>query len=121
METLLKDLRFGIRMMARSPGFTLVALITIALGIGANTAIFSVVNTVLLRPLPYADPDRLVVLWEKQGRIDQASPSLPDFVDWRQRNQSFEQMAIARRDNVNLTGAGEPERLIARMVTANFF
>jgi predicted permease len=121
METLLNDLKFGIRMMVRSPGFTLVALVTIALGIGANTAIFSVVNTVLLRPLPYQDSDRLVVLWEKQEQIDQESPSLPDFLDWRERNQSFEQMAIARRDNVNLTGAGEPVRLLARQITANFF
>jgi putative ABC transport system permease protein len=121
METLLNDLRFGIRMMMRSPGFTLVALITIALGIGANTAIFSVVNTVLLRPLPYQNPNKLVVLWEKQERIDQESPSLPDFIDWRDRNQSFEQMAVARRDNINLTGSGEPERLLARQVTANFF
>lgn len=121
METLLSDLRFGIRMMTRSPGFTLVALVTIALGIGANTAIFSVVNTVLLRPLPYQNSDELVVLWEKQEQIDQESPSLPNFIDWRERNQSFEQMAIARRDNVNLTGAGEPERLLARQVTANFF
>ena len=121
MGTLLNDLKFGIRMMARSPGFTLVALITIALGIGANTAIFSVVNTVLLRPLPYQDPDKLVVLWEKQEQIDQESPSLPDFNDWRERNESFAQMAVARRDNVNLTGAGEPERLLARQVSANFF
>src|SRR2546427_91473 len=121
METLLKDLRFGIRMMARSPGFTLVALITIALGIGANTAIFSVVNTVLLRPLPYEDADRLMVVWERQEQIPQESPSLPDFRDWRERSQSFEQLAIARRDNVNLTGTGEPERLIVRMITANFF
>jgi putative ABC transport system permease protein len=108
-------------MMTRSPGLALVALTTIALGIGANTAIFSVVNTVLLRPLPYQDPDSLVVLWEKQEQIDQESPSLPDFIDWRERNQSFEQMAIARRDNETLTGAGEPERLLARQVTANFF
>jgi len=107
-------------MMTRSPGFTLVALITIALGIGANTAIFGVVNTVLLRPLPYQDADKLVVLWEKQDQVDQESPSLPDFADWRERNQSFEQMAVARRDNVNLTGAAEPERLLARQVTANF-
>src|SRR6185503_1848082 len=121
METLINDLKFGLRMMTRSPGFTLVALITIALGIGANTAIFSVVNTVLLRPLPYQDPDKLVVLWEKQDQIDQQSPSLPDFIDWRERNESFEQMAVARRDNVNLTGAGEPERLLARQVSANFF
>jgi putative ABC transport system permease protein len=121
METLKNDLKFGIRTMARRPGFTLVALITIALGIGANTAIFSVVNTVLLRPLPYADPERLVVLWEKQDMIPQESPSLPDFLDWRERNQSFEQMAVARRDNANLTGGGEPERLLVRMVTSNFF
>ena len=121
METLLRDLRFGIRMMARSPGFTLVALVTIALGIGANTAIFSVVNAVLLRPLPYERSDRLVVLWERQEQIPQESPSLPDFNDWRERNTSFEQLALARRDNVNLTGAGEPERLIARQITANFF
>ena len=120
METLFQDLRFGLRMMVRSPGFTLVALVTIALGIGANTAIFGVVNTVLLRPLPYQDPNRLVVLWERQEQIDQESPSLPDFVDWRERNQSFEQMAVARRDNVNLTGTGEPERLLARQITANF-
>ena len=121
METLLKDLRFGIRVMARSPGFTLVALVTIALGIGANTAIFSVVNTVLLRPLPYEQPDRLVVLWERQEQIPQESPSLPDFNDWRTLSRSFEQVALARRDNVNLTGAGEPERLIARQITGNFF
>ncbi len=120
METLWKDLKFGIRMMMRSPGFTIVALVTIALGIGANTAIFSVVNAVLLRPLPFHDSDKLVVLWEKQEQIDQESASLPDFVDWRERNQSFEQMAVARRDNVNLTGGGEPERLLARQVTANF-
>ena len=121
METLLKDLNFGLRTMMRSPGFTLVALITITLAIGANTAIFSVVNTVLLRPLPYKNPDALAVIWEKQENVDQESPSLPDFLDWRERNQSFDEMAVARRDNVNLTGAGEPERLLARMITANFF
>ena len=77
-------------MMTRSPGFTLVAIITIALGIGANTAIFSVVNTVLLRPLPYEDPDRLMVIWEKQEQVDKESPSLPNFLDWRERTQSFE-------------------------------
>ena len=121
METLLRDLNFGLRTMMRSPGFTLVALITITLGIGANTAIFSVVNTVLLRPLPYKNPDALAVIWEKQENVEQESPSLPDFIDWRERNQSFEEMAVARRDNANLTGAGEPERLLARMITANFF
>jgi putative ABC transport system permease protein len=121
METLLRDLRYGLRMMVRSPGFTFIALLTLTLGIGANTAIFSVVNTVLLRPLPYHDASNLVVLWENQEQVGQESPSLPDFIDWRERNQSFEQMAIARRDNVNLTGSGEPERLLVRQVTSNFF
>jgi putative ABC transport system permease protein len=121
METTLHDLRFGLRMMVRSPGFTFIALLTLTLGIGANTAIFSVVNTVLLRPLPYHEPNRLVILWETQEQVGQESPSLPDFVDWRERNQSFEQMAVARRDNVNLTGTGEPERLLVRQVTSNFF
>jgi len=121
METLLKDLRFGFRMMTHSPGFTLVAIITIALGIGANTAIFSVVNTVLLRPLPYQQPDRLMVIWEKQEQVEQESPSVPDFLDWRAANQSFEEMALARRDSVNLTQSGEPERLLVRQITANFF
>jgi putative ABC transport system permease protein len=121
METLLKDLRFGIRMMTRSPGFTLVALTTIALGIGANTAIFSVVNTVLLRPLPYQDPNRLVVLWERSQQVEQESASYPNFLDWRDQNQSFDGMAMARRDSLNLTGAGEPERLLARQVTGDFF
>src|SRR5262245_45488224 len=121
METLLHDLRFGLRMMLRSPGFTFIALLTLTLGIGANTAIFSVVNTVLLRPLPYHDPNRLVVLWESQEQVGQESPSLPDLNDWRERNQSFEEMAVARRDNANLTGTGEPERLLVRQVTSNFF
>lgn len=121
METLLHDLRFGLRMMLRSPGFTFIALLTLTLGIGANTAIFSVVNTVLLRPLPYHDPNRLVVLWESQEQVGKESPSLPDFNDWRERNQSFEEMAVARRDNANLTGTGEPERLLVRQVTSNFF
>jgi predicted permease len=120
-ESIWKDLKYGMRMLAKHPGFTLVALITLALGIGANTAIFSVVNTVLFRPPPYEDPNRLVVLWERQDRIDQESPSYPDFLDWRDQNQSFEQIAAARRESVNLTGTGEPERLLARLVTANFF
>ena len=121
METILHDLRYGLRMMARSPGFTFIALLTLTLGIGANTAIFSVVNTVLLRPLPYQDSNNLVVLWENQELVGQESPSLPDFLDWRERSQSFEQMAVARRDNANLTGSGEPERLLVRQVTSNFF
>ncbi|MGH9837364.1 MAG: ADOP family duplicated permease [Blastocatellia bacterium] len=121
LERLGQDLRFGLRMLRKNPGFSLVAILTLALGIGANTAIFSVVNAVLLRPLPYQNAERLVVLWERQQSIEQESPSYPNFLDWQAQSQSFEQMAVARRDSVNLTGAGEPERLIVRQVSANFF
>jgi putative ABC transport system permease protein len=120
-DEMIQDLRFGFRMLVKNPGFTMIAALTLALGIGANTAIFSVVNAVLLRPLPYADPERLVVLWERERNVGQESPSYPNFLDWPAQSQSFEQMAIARFDSVNLIGAGEPERLICRQVSANFF
>src|SRR5262245_26242396 len=120
-DEMIQDLRFGLRMLLKNPGFTLIAVITLALGIGANTAIFSVVNAVLLRQLPYADPERLVVLWERQRDIGQESPSYPNFLDWQAQSQSFERMAMARFDSVNLVGGGEPERLICRQVSANFF
>ena len=93
MHTLLKDIRYGIRNLARHPGFTAVAVITLALGIGANTAIFSVVNAVLLRPLPLADPERLVWLWDTQPQLATTPTSLPDFLGWKQQNQSFEHLA----------------------------
>src|SRR5215510_2208817 len=112
-DEMIQDLRFGLRMLLKHPGFTLIAVITLALGIGANT--------VLLRQLPYADPERLVVLWERQRDIGQESPSYPNFLDWQAQSQSFERMAMARFDSVNLAGAGEPERLICRQVSANFF
>jgi putative ABC transport system permease protein len=121
LEILWQDLRYGMRMMLKNPGFTLVAVITLALGIGANTAIFSVVNAVLLRPLPYKDASRLMVLWERERNIEQESPSYTNFLDWQAQSRSFEQMAISRRDSANLTGAGEPERLDVRQVSANFF
>ena len=120
MENLLYDVRYGIRVLLKSPGFTAVALLALTLGIGANTAIFSVVNTVLLRPLAYKDPDRLMTLWETTQSIERSSASIPNFKDWRAQNQSFDDMAAAWRTNVNLTGSGEPERLIGRMVTSNF-
>ena len=120
-DNMFQDLRFGVRMLLKKPGFTVTIIITIALSIGANTAIFSIVNAVLLRQLPYQNPDRLVVLWERQQDIEQESPSYPNFLDWQERSRSFEQMAIARRDSVNLTGVGEPERLVCRQVSANFF
>ncbi len=120
MSTYMQDLRYGLRMMLKNPGFTIVAVFVLALGIGANSAIFSVVNAVLLRPLPYADPDRLVIMWEKTATQD-TSVSYPNFVDWRNQNQVFEQVAAFRRDSFNLIGAGEPERLSGRMISSSFF
>jgi len=115
-----QDLRFGARMLFKNPGFALIAVITLALGIGANTALFSVVNAVLLRPLPYRDPDRLAIFWEQAGGM-RASLAYLDFVDLHTRNKVFEKLTGYRRDSFNLTGAGAAERLIGRMVSAEFF
>jgi putative ABC transport system permease protein len=123
MSKLLQDLRYGFRILLKQPGFTLVAVITLALGIGANTAIFSLVNSILLRPLPFRDPDRVV-------RVIQASPKLglatwgvsqADFAAYRDQNRSFESIAIFNSTATNLTGIGEPERLPVSNVTADFF
>src|SRR5215471_8404044 len=123
MQTLLQDLRYGARMLAKRPGFTLIAVLTLALGIGANTAIFSVVNAALLRPLPYEQPERLTVLYEtnpQQGR-DEMSVSYPNFIDWRAQSQSFEQLAAFRSGGVIFTGKYEPARLQAYVVSADLF
>jgi len=98
METLLQDIRFAYRSLRKSPGFTAVAIASLALGIGANTAIFSVVNTVLLQGLPYPDSDRLVLIWEANESIgtDRAGPSGPTFLDWKERAESFEEMALVQ-------------------------
>ncbi len=123
MSTLIQDLRYGVRILLKQPGFTLVAVITLALGIGANTAIFSLVNSILLRPLPFRDPDRIV-------RLIQASPKLglptwgvsqAGYAAYREQNRSFESIAIYTTTATNLTGAGEPERLPMATVTADFF
>jgi putative ABC transport system permease protein len=123
MESFIQDLRFGVRMLMKSPGFTLIAVLTLALGIGANTALFSVINGVLLRPLAYHDPDRLVWLGHKAAKPNQASAiSPPTFVDYRNQCQSFENLtALMYGTGFNLTGDGEPERLQGRRVSANFF
>jgi len=123
METLIQDLRYGIRMLARKPGFTLIAVITLALGIGANTAIFSVVNAVLLRPLAYKEPDRLIRIWESNPARNwpEFSASVPNFKDWQQQQSVFEQVAAQELSTFNLTGTGEPERIPAASVTANLF
>jgi predicted permease len=120
MGTLLQDLRYGIRMLARSPGFTAVAVLTLALGIGANTAIFSVVNGVLLRPLPYPEPDRLVQIYERSAQFNEMSVSYPNFLDWERMNHSFAGIAAYRGESFNSTGAGQPENIPGAVVTANF-
>jgi len=123
MESFMQDLRYGARMLLKNPGFTLIAVLTLALGIGANTALFSVVNGVLLRPLAYHDSDRLVWLGHKAAKPNQASAiSPPTFVDYRNQCQSFENLtALMYGTGFSLTGDGEPERLQGRRVSANFF
>jgi predicted permease len=121
MNTLLQDLRYSIRTLAKSPGFTAIAILTLALGIGANTALFSVVNGVLLSPLPYPQPDRLVALYSRTSDFAESSISYPNFLDWQRQNNSFAQLASYRQDSFNMTGAGEPQRLRTEMVGADFF
>jgi putative ABC transport system permease protein len=121
LETLWQDLRYGARMLVKAPGFTSIAVITLALGVGANTAIFSVVNAVLLRPFPYEAPERLVILQESIS-AGGFSPSYPNFADWRAENTVFDSMSAVRtNESFNLIGAGEPERLQGRVVSAGFF
>ena len=120
MQTLLQDLRYGLRMLAKNPGFTAVAVLTLALGIGANTAIFSVIHAVLLRPLPYRDSDRVVVVGQGwMGGAGDFSPA--DFLDVRAQNHSFEQMAATREWSFNLSAGDRPERVIGDVVTTNLF
>src|SRR5689334_5582292 len=122
MENWLKDIRYGIRMLARNPAFTVVAVIALALGIGANTAIFSVVNAVLLRPLPYAQPDRLMMIREtKLPQFPEFSVSPANFLDWQKQNTVFERMAAVQGAAFNLIGVGEPERLQGQRISDGFF
>ncbi len=121
METLLQDIKYGIRMLLRSPGFTLVALLALALGIGANTAIFSVVDGLLLRPLPYPEAGRLVFISEWSQQVPEMSVSMANFNDWRQQNKVFESMVPYNSANWILTGQEEPERLQGRQITAGLF
>ncbi len=119
MESLLQDIRFGLRQLAKSPGFTLAAVLTLALGIGANTAIFSVVNGVLLKPLPYKNPEQLVFVRESAPNFPRMSVSIPNYLDWRERQQSFTDLGAFRQDAFDLTGVDVPERITARMVSAS--
>jgi putative ABC transport system permease protein len=124
MDSLLKDIRYGFRSLLKRPGFTLIALVALALGIGANTAIFSLVNAVVLRPLPYPDPDRLVWGWGNvRNGTNRASVPPADFLDYREQNKTFENLAatLAIPLALNITGNGDPERLSASGVTGNYF
>jgi putative ABC transport system permease protein len=121
MGALLQDLRYGLRMLAKSPGFTAVAVLTLALGIGANTAIFSVVNGVLLNPLPYPSPNQLVTVDASKPLFPRGSISYPNFLDWHRMNHSFSGFAVARPTGYMLTGEGDAEELDAAVVTSDFF
>jgi predicted permease len=121
MQTLLQDVRYGLRMLASNAGFTIVAVLALTLGIGANTAIFSVINGVLLQPLPYRDPGRLVIMGEKTPEFDMMSVSYPNFLDWQRESRSFESLGAHRWTAYDLTGSGTPEHLEGKMVSAGFF
>ena len=121
METFLHDLRYALRTMLKSPGFTAVAVLALALGIGANTAIFSVVNSVLLRPLPYKDPGRLVHVHRMQAPIERGPISRPDFFEWRDKQEVFSGIGAYHFQVLNLTGSDQAEKVIGARVTGNFF
>ncbi|HEV2830126.1 MAG TPA: ABC transporter permease [Pyrinomonadaceae bacterium] len=121
MHKVWQDLRYGVRMLLKNPGITFVVILALALGIGANTAIFSVVDAVLLRPLPYPESDRLVFLNETSRSMDEISVSYPNFTDWRNQNQSFEKIGVYNRSSYNLTGVGEAERIVTGQMSADLF
>jgi predicted permease len=121
MRTLMDDTRYGLRMLRKSPGFTLVVVLTLALGIGANTALFSVLNGVLLHPLPYPDSDRLVTLHESKPNFETGSISYPNFRDWQKESKTFSAMAISRSNTLGLSGVGEAEQLSAELISSDFF
>jgi putative ABC transport system permease protein len=123
IETLLQDLHYGARMLRKNPGFTAIAVLTLALGMGATTAIFSVIDAVLLRALPYGDPARLVIVWENNTRLSNPHNVVapPNFLDWLDQATVFEAMAAMADTNANLTGSGDPEQVVVQNVSANFF
>src|SRR5262245_9833068 len=121
MYSLINDLRFALRSLSRRPGFAAAAVLTLAIGIGANTAIFSVVHDVVLQRLPFPDPQQLVMVWEADRNGDRNNMGYPTFNDWRAQNHSFEAMSAFADWNPTLAGAGEPQALVGSRVTADFF
>src|SRR5258706_14421982 len=120
-ESLLQDVQYGFRMLVKSPAFSVIAILTLALGIGDNTAMFSVVNGVLLNPLPFHDSHQLVSMFEEIPNFKNGSISYPNFKDWQKMNRSFSAMAAYRAAGFNLSGSGEPDHLQGEMISAGFF
>ena len=121
MTKIIQDLRYGTRMLLKSPAITFIVILALALGIGANTAIFSVLNAVVLRPLPYDHPDELLFLNERSAVLDEMSISYPNFTDWRNQNHVFEKIGVYNRNSYNLTGFGEAERILTAQCSADLF
>jgi len=123
MNTLVQDIRYGFRMLKRNPGFTIVVVLVLAMGIGTNTTMFSVVNAVLLRPLPYEKPDEIVMVWQsyllRDWKTSSVSPGT--FFEWRGRNKVFEHISAFDGKSFTLTGSGEPERIEGARVSHDFF
>src|SRR5262245_38266677 len=121
MDRLIQDIRLGIRLLIKNRSFTAAAVLTLAAGIAANTAIFSLVNAVLLRPLSFKNPDQLVWIWSSRTDRDKSNFSLPDFIDYQGQNQTLEQMSGFSTWSANLVNAGEPERVFGVRSSANVF
>ncbi len=121
MNTILQDMRYGIRMLVKTPALTAIVILALALGIGANTAIFSVINAVVLRPLPYDHAEQLLFLNERSPVLDEMSISYPNFTDWRNQNHVFEKIGVYNRNSYNLTGYGDAERILTGQVSADLF
>src|SRR5258707_4879886 len=121
MTSFWQDVRYGLRVLGKNPGFTAIAILTLALGIGANTALFSVVNGVLLNPLPFTNPDQLVPVYTKSPTFQEGSISYPTFLDWQKTIHAFASLCAFRADDVNMTCDGAPEQRHAPMISAGSF